>query len=183
MLRLQGYPFHAQCSSDLHCCHFFRRTLKILCGVEAIRKTESGVNPSKKVQCLKLLFEYIREPYITSCEIKRIIRYLGRNDISEELVQKIGELFETYFPESARPFEVRSLKHLSRLKLRESLKSAGTYPQGVETLDIPHHLKPYIVIDYKPSIPTDLKSHIYYDIVDDIGDYYLYNPLKIQLKD
>lgn len=140
----------------------FTRLLRIICAIEVIRKTEGGVDPQQKVVCLKILFEFIRDPYITSAEVRCILRLLGCT--SKNLRHKIIDVFETYFPESRQPRQPRSLKHLCRCQVRESLKAAGMYPKSVEMLHIPQLLKSYILIDYSPFIPRNCTSHIIFDL-------------------
>lgn len=97
------------------------------------------------IQCLKMIFQTIPEPHISSAEIRQLLSRLLNREECDPIIRKVSDDFEQEFPENARVYKPRCLKHLSRCATRHNLRVAGKFPHGVHELSLPDILTHYIL--------------------------------------
>lgn len=101
------------------------------------------------IRCVRLYFRSIPQPFISKNELQWFLRHLFCFSRCTEGVKRITDLYETLFDlECSFPYRPRTLKHLCRCSVRNSLSGhSKTLPETVHTLDIPITLKHYLLGD------------------------------------
>lgn len=138
-------------------CQSRRRLKTVLWGLHSISYKRFPSFRCHKVNCLKMLFQFITEPYISSAEICGVVKYFVGNG-ADEFVDKVRQIFEAFYPESINPYQPRSLKYLSRCCILQKLRREGRFPQGVDQLSLSDELRDYIFPKKCPFIPSSTLS-------------------------
>ena len=129
-------------------CPSFRRILILLFMINIISLKAQGCDHHflhNYIECLRMYFHIVPDPYPTYEEVKRLlVGYLG--EINElRFLEPFCTDLERYFPESLNHHQPRSLTHLSRCVVRETLRKYGPLPTIVNSLSLPKIIKEYLV--------------------------------------
>lgn len=134
-------------------CVSFDRTRRVLRGLEAIIANKSSdTDVYKKVICLKTIYDFIREPYITSKEIADVVTCICHENATPDILEKFRETFEIYFPHSKECYQPRTLFHLSACEIRQNLFEVGKFPHGVKHLKLPTLVMQMLIPEKPPVI-------------------------------
>lgn len=124
---------------------------RILCIIKALKVLEvkrcgHSFKLQEHVNCIRMYFRAVAEPFISKKDVEEFLRFYYRNRISEDLIESLGEDYECLFkPESSMAYTPRSLKHLSRLRVRKSLQWKVTVlPNAVKGFLIPPTLMEFL---------------------------------------
>ena len=123
-----------------------RRILILLMQINAVSwSVQSCCFLQEYIEGLHLYFEMVPDPYPSLEEIKRLLTgYLGHVNKSELLVPVYKELVRL-FPGSSKSYEPRSMSHLARCQVRQTLRKRGPLPIVVKNLVLPKRIKNYIL--------------------------------------
>lgn len=98
-------------------------------------------------QCWEMVFDTIPERHVTRSEVEDLLqRILVPSEEARIATKYLCDNFELMFPSSKGPLRPRSLKHLSRCRIRQNMREANTIWYGVQYLPLPRYLKEYILI-------------------------------------
>lgn len=99
---------------------------------------------SSKIMCLGLFMTATNEPYITSKDIKYFMETILNPQGNEGFFR--WDLLETFEKFIGRVnYEPRSLKDLTRCKIRSCLQTSSLVPKQIKQLAIPQTLKEFIL--------------------------------------
>lgn len=105
---------------------------------------------SPRFKCLRMVFNSIPEPFVTSEELRGVLElaHADRCDSqSKMLMDALESGFKMMNPESEGFVTPRSLQHLSRCQLRDNLRQTGALPHGIHELELPSYIQAYVLLE------------------------------------
>lgn len=122
----------------------FTRVPLILQALKAVQlKRQEDPSLQDYVQCVKLYFSATSEPFVSADELKEFLFHLFQHPSQSGYLYHIVQDFKTLFhPISSKPYSPRTLTHLCRCTVRNSLYGKKTVlVKMLEELNIPCTLK------------------------------------------
>lgn len=100
----------------------------------------------RKLKCLHLLIATTTEPWITLNDIENFFVTFCPS-LNDTIKKYLQETFNIIYPNASHLINPRSLRDLSRCKVREYYLNTGMLPKQVNQLSIPTTLKKFLLFD------------------------------------